>query len=51
MGNNVRWTVCKKYTNEKELVFAPLPKHIIAVLPIFSLLFSALFRLTIMCHI
>lgn len=53
MGNNVRWTVCKKYTNEKELVFAPLLKHIIAVLPIFItfFLFSALFRLTIMCHI
>lgn len=39
MGNNVRWTVCKKYTNEKELVFAPLPKHIIAVLPIFFITF------------
>lgn len=39
MGNNVRWTVFKKYTNEKELVFAPLPKHIIAVLPIFITFF------------
>lgn len=40
-----------KNIQEKELVFAPLPKHIVAVLPIFLLLFSALFRLTIMCHI
>lgn len=43
MGNNVRWTVCKKYTNEKELVFAPLPKHIIAVLPIFYYFFLLCF--------
>lgn len=43
MGNNVRWTVCKKYTNEKELVFAPLLKHIIAVLPIFYYFFLLCF--------
>lgn len=43
MGNNVRWTVCKKYTNEKELVFAPLPKHIVAVLPIFYYFFLLCF--------